>query len=131
VLRLRDLRRQPLVGFGLSPGNHVVRGILYVVGGLAPASWRCRTIKISQRVAFILEEAVSVTIILILCIAVYVHNGGVIDTHQLSLAGAKPGGIVVGMVLAIFAFVGFESAGALGQEAKEPARSVPRAILWS
>ena len=35
------------------------------------------------------------------------------------------------MVLAIFAFVGFESAGALGQEAKNPARSVPRAIIWS
>jgi amino acid transporter len=119
-----------LVGFGLSPGNHVVRGILYVVGGLAPAIMAVSDIKISQRVAFILES-VSVTIILILCIAVYVHNGGVIDTHQLSLAGAKPGGIVVGMVLAIFAFVGFESAGALGQEAKDPARSVPRAILWS
>ena len=87
-------------------------------------------IKISQRVAFILE-AVSVTIILILCIAVYVHSGGVIDTHQLSLKGAGTGGIVVGMVLAIFAFVGFESAGALGQEAKDPARSVPRAIIWS
>ena len=119
-----------LVGFGLSPGNHVVRGILYVVGGLAPAIMAVSDIKISQRVAFILES-VSVTIILILCVAVYVHNGGVIDTHQLSLSGAKPGGIVVGMVLAIFAFVGFESAGALGQEAKNPARSVPRAIIWS
>ena len=81
-------------------------------------------IRISQRVAFILE-AVSVTIILVLCIAVYVHNGGVIDTHQLTLTGVKPGGIVVGMVLAIFAFVGFESAGALGQEAKNPARACP------
>jgi amino acid transporter len=119
-----------LVGFGLSPGNHVVRGILYVVGGLAPAIMAVSDIKISQRVAFILE-AISVTIILILCIAVYVHNGGVIDTNQLTLKGAKPGGIVVGMVLAIFAFVGFESAGALGQEAKNPARSVPRAIIWS
>jgi amino acid transporter len=119
-----------LVGWGVSPGNHVVRGILYVVGGLAPAIMAVSDIKISQRVAFILES-VSVTIILILCIAVYVHNGGVIDTHQLSLKGAAPGGIVVGMVLAIFAFVGFESAGALGQEAKNPARSVPRAILWS
>src|ERR1700761_8168934 len=119
-----------LVGFGLSPGNHVVRGLLYVVGGLAPAIMAVSDIKISQRVAFVLE-GISVTIILILCIAVYVHNGGVIDTHQLSLSGAKPGGIVVGMVLAIFAFVGFESAGALGQEAKDPARSVPRAILWS
>src|SRR6201996_2709901 len=119
-----------LVGFGLSPGNHVVRAILYVLGGLAPAIMAVSDIKISQRVAFILES-ISVTIILILCIAVYVHNGGVIDTHQLSLSGAKPGGIVVGMVLAIFAFVGFESAGALGQEAKDPAKSVPRAIIWS
>jgi amino acid transporter len=119
-----------LVGFGLSPGNHVVRAILYIVGGLAPALMAVADIKISQRVAFILE-AVSVTIILILCIAVYVHNGSVFDSHQLSLKGAGAGGIIVGMVLAIFAFVGFESAGALGQEAKNPGRSVPRAILWS
>lgn len=119
-----------LVGFGLSPSNHIVRGLLYVIGGLGPAFMAVSDIKISQRVAFLLES-ISVTIIGVLCIAVYVHNGGVIDTHQLSLNGARPGGIVVGMVLAIFAFVGFESAGALGQEAKDPAKSVPRAILWS
>ena len=121
---------QFLVGLGLSPGNHAVRAILYLVGGLAPALVSVLDIRISQRAAFILE-AVSVTIILILCIAVYVHNGSVIDHPQLTLSGFKPGGLVVGMVLAIFAFVGFESAGALGQEARNPARSVPRAILWS
>ena len=120
-----------LSGFGISsPTNHVVKAILYIVGGLVPAFMAVSDIKFSQRLAFILE-AVSVTIILILCIAVYVHSGGVIDTQQLSLKGAGAGGIVVGMVLAIFAFVGFESAGALGQEAKNPARSVPRAIMWS
>jgi amino acid transporter len=120
-----------LAGFGLSsPDNHVVRAILYIAGGLAPALMAISDIKISQRVAFILE-AVSVTIILILCVAVYVHNGSVIDTTQLTLKGFAPGGLVVGMVLAIFAFVGFESAGSLGQEAKDPGRSVPRAILWS
>ena len=74
--------------------------------------------------AFILE-AVSVTIILILCIAVYVHNGGVIDRAQLSLKGFNAGGLIVGMVLAIFAFVGFESAGALGQEARNPSAACP------
>src|ERR1700733_8555138 len=120
-----------LSGFGISsPTNHVVKAILYIVGGLVPALMAVSDIKFSQRLAFILES-VSVTIILILCIAVYVHNGGIIDTKQLSLKGAGTGGIVVGMVLAIFAFVGFESAGALGQEAKNPARSVPRAIMWS
>jgi amino acid transporter len=119
-----------LAGLGLSPANHVVRALLYIIGGAAPTIMAVADIKISQRLAFILES-VSVTIILILCIAVYVHNGGVIDTRQLSLKGGGAGGIVVGMVLAIFAFVGFESAGSLGQEAKNPARHVPRAILWS
>ena len=77
-----------LAGFGIvSPSNNVVRGILYIVGGLAPADMAVSDIKVSQRLAFILE-GVSVTIILVLCIAVYVHNGGVIDTHQLSLKGA-------------------------------------------
>jgi amino acid transporter len=121
---------QFLTGLGLSPGNHVVRAILYVVGGLAPALVAVLDIRISQRAAFVLE-GVSVTIILVLCLAVYVHNGSVFDKPQLTLSGFKPGGVVVGMVLAIFAFVGFESAGALGQEARNPARSVPRSILWS
>jgi len=120
-----------LAGFGIaSSSNQVVRDILYIVGGVAPAAMAVSDIKISQRLAFILE-GVSVTIIVALCIAVYVHNGGVIDTSQLSFKGSGSGGIVVGMVLAIFAFVGFESAGSLGQEAKDPSKSVPRAILWS
>ena len=120
-----------LSGYGvIAADNHWAHLILYLVGGIAPAVMAVSDIKISQRLAFLLES-VSVTIILILCIAVYAHNGGVIDHSQLSLKGGSAGGVVVGMVLAIFAFVGFESAGSLGQEAKNPARSVPRAILWS
>src|ERR1700744_2333562 len=45
-----------LVGFGLSPGHHLVWRILYVVGGLAPAIMAVSDIKISQRAAFILES---------------------------------------------------------------------------
>jgi hypothetical protein len=37
----------------------------------------------------------------------------------------------VGGVLAIFAFVGFESAGSLGREARNPKRTIGRAVLWS
>jgi len=130
VLGFEIYGSQFLAGLGLSPSNHVVRAILYLVGGLGPALVSVLDIRISQRVAFLLE-AISVTIILALCVAVYAHNGGVFDHAQLTLSGFKPGGLVVGMVLAIFAFVGFESAGALGQEARNPARSVPRAIMWS
>jgi len=130
VLGFEIYANQFLVGLGLSPSNYVVRAVLYLIGGLGPALVSVLDIRISQRVAFLLE-AISVAIILVLCIAVYVHSGGVFDHPQLTLSGFKPGGLVVGMVLAIFAFVGFESAGALGQEARNPARSVPRAIMWS
>jgi len=41
------------------------------------------------------------------------------------------GGITVGVVLAIFRFVGFESAGSPRAEARNPERSIGRAILWS
>jgi amino acid transporter len=120
-----------LSGFGvISADNHAAHLILYLIGGIAPAVMAVSDIKISQRLAFLLE-AISVTIILVLCIAVYVHNGGVFDHAQLTLKGGSAGGVVVGMVLAIFAFVGFESAGALGQEAKNPSKSIPKAILWS
>ena len=64
---------QFLTGLGLSPGNHAARAVLYVVGGLGPTLVAILDIRISQRSAFILE-AVSVTIILILCVAVYVHK---------------------------------------------------------
>ena len=37
----------------------------------------------------------------------------------------------LGLVLAIFSFVGFESATALGDEAKDPLRSIPRSVLFS
>lgn len=38
-------------------------------------------------------------------------------------------GIIYGLVFAIFAFVGFESATTLGEEAHEPRKTIPRAVL--
>jgi amino acid transporter len=58
-------------------------------------------------------------------------TGRVLDHRQLALAGANASGIRLGLVLAIFSFVGFESATALGREAKDPLRSIPRAVAWS
>ena len=87
-------------------------------------------IKLSARTALTLE-AVSVSIIVALCIAAYVHHGGVIDKAQLTLSSAHFGGIIEGTVLAIFSFVGFESSASLGVEARNPLRSVRRAVMWS
>jgi amino acid transporter len=60
-----------------------------------------------------------------------VHKGSPIDVSQVSLKGWSVGGAVVGIVLAIFSFVGFESAGSLGAEARNPQRAIGRAILAS
>jgi amino acid transporter len=51
-----------------------------------------------------------------------------IDQAQLLLSGVTPRQIRGGLVLAIFAFVGFESAASLGAEAVNPLRTIPRTI---
>jgi amino acid transporter len=114
-----------------APGsNEAIMIALFCVDALAAAGVAFFDIGLSARTALILES-ISVTIILILSVNIWVHNGTVFDTRQLTLTGVKPGGILVGCVLAIFAFVGFESAGSLGVESKAPFRNVPRAILSS
>jgi len=114
-----------------APGNN--RGILvalFLVDTIIATAVAIFDMGVSARTALILES-ISVTVILILCVNIWVHYGTVFDTKQLKLSGVKPGGILVGVVLAIFAFVGFESAGSLGVESKNSFRNIPRAILWS
>jgi amino acid transporter len=114
-----------------APGNNrAILVVLFLVDTLLAATVAFLDIGLSAKTALILES-ISVTVILILCVNIWVHKGTVFDTHQLSLTGVKPGGILVGVVLAIFAFVGFESAGSLGVESKNSFRNIPRAILWS
>jgi amino acid transporter len=58
-------------------------------------------------------------------------HGIQIDTAQLSLRGVSIHGMSLAVVACIFSLVGFESATALGREAKNPLRNVPRAVLLS
>jgi len=115
---------------GAPGGNRGILVALFLLDVLLAAAVAFFDMGVSAKTALILES-LSVTVILILCINIWVHNGTVFDTHQLKLTGVKPGGILVGTVLAIFAFVGFESAGSLGVESKNSFRNIPRAILWS
>ena len=87
-------------------------------------------VRLSTRLSLVLEIA-SIGAILVVAVAAYAHYGLSLDTGQLSLDGASFDGIVLGVVLAILGFVGFESAASLGEEAKNPYRAIPRAILWS
>jgi amino acid transporter len=119
-----------LTRLGAPGGNRGILVALFLLDTLLAAGVAIFDMGVSAKTALILES-ISVTVILVLCVNIWVHNGTVFDTHQLSLTGVKPGGILVGVVLAIFAFVGFESAGSLGVESRNSFRNVPRAILWS
>lgn len=97
---------------------------------VALAAWYLsyRDVELSTKFMLVLE-GISVGVVLLLAIVFYLKTGRVVDVHQFSLSGVTGAGFVQGLVLAYFSFVGFESATALGHEAKDPLRSIPRSVL--
>lgn len=81
--------------------------------------------------AMLLMEGASILLIAILCIIIWAHKGFMLDMSQLTLQGATPGSVATGLVLVMFAFSGFESATSLGDEAKKPLKTIPRAVMGS
>ena len=76
-------------------------------------------------------EAISVAFILMLTFIVLFKHGSPVDTAQLTLHGMQLKSLGLGVVIAIFSLVGFESATAFGEEAKTPLQTIPRAVIWS
>lgn len=105
---------------------------LAVMAGLAIVCWllAVRDVALSTIVMLVLE-AISVSIILVLVGVVLFKHGPHIDTAQLHLEGAGKASIGLAIATAVFSFVGFESATAFGDEAKNPLRTIPRAVAWS
>jgi len=114
---------------GVDPLNPFLLAALFLLDVGVMVTLAITDIQLSARTALTLE-AISITAVLILVVSTWVVRGP-IDTAQFSFKGVVPGGIITGIVLAIFAFVGFESAGSLGMEAKNPYKNIGRAILWS
>ena len=89
-----------------------------IVGATAIAY---RDVKISAQ-SMLWIEATSVSMIVIVVGLILWHHGLHLDPDQLTLKGVTPASVRLGMVLALFSFVGFESATSLGSEAREPLR---------
>ena len=87
-----------------------------------------RDVKLSAEVMLWIE-AVSVGLILIVLALLLVRTGFEIDTRQFHLHGVSFSSLGTALVLAIFSFVGFESATTLGAEARNPLKTIPRAVL--
>jgi amino acid transporter len=89
-----------------------------------------RDVKISARLMLYIEAA-SVSLIAIVVGLTLLHHGLHFDRAQFALHTFSGRGIGLGVMLAIFSFVGFESATTLGAEAREPLRTIPRAVIRS
>ena len=104
--------------------------ILFAVGAALAWYIAYKDIKLSTQLMLVLE-GVSMVIILALGIIIMAHKGVVIDTRQFALQGMNFSGLKAGLILAIFSYVGYESATTLGEEARNPLKTIPKAVLLS
>jgi amino acid transporter len=111
--------------------GHVFSAVLlslFVTGISIWIAWR--DVKISARLMLWIEAA-SVSVIVIVVALLLFRHGWHWDADQLHLHGMRGGGLRLGLVLALFSFVGFESATTLGAEAHNPLKTIPRAVIQS
>jgi len=115
----------------LVPAAHHIPGWLIALLATAAATYFAyHDVQTSARMMLWIEAA-SVSMIALVIIALIVRSGIHIDAPQTALTGVTPSGVRLGVVLALFSFVGFESATTLGHEAKNPLRTIPRAVIQS
>src|SRR5450631_914146 len=89
-----------------------------------------RDVKASARMMLYIE-LVSVLVISTVFALLLWQHGLHLDLSQFSLHGVNFSGVRLGLVLAMFSFVGFESATTLGGEVRNPLRTIPRAVIES
>jgi amino acid transporter len=70
-----------------------------------------------------------VTLIVVVVALVLARHGLHGDPNQLHLHGMTSSGLRLGLVLALFRLVDFQSATTLGSEAREPLKTIPRAVM--
>ncbi len=113
-----------------SPSGAAWPYIVYTGVILVPWFVAYRDIRLSAKLMLALEFG-SVGLITLLVVLVFAKSGLKVHLPHLQLQGLTPKAFFLGLVLAIFCYVGFESSTALGEEAKNPLRTIPRAVIGS
>jgi amino acid transporter len=103
--------------------------VLAMIIGVVVVSWfiSFQDVQLSTR-AMLIIEFVSMALTLVLVALFIGKTDRWIDPAQFRLEGFTTTGLRLGLVLAVFSFSGFEGAATMGGEAKNPLRSIPRAI---
>ena len=110
--------------FHWSPPALVTLTAVCAVSGLI--AWR--DVKLSAELMLWIE-VVSVSLILIVLAVLVFRYGFQFDLDQFRLKGVSIAALGPALVLSMFSFVGFEAATTLGGEAREPLKTIPRAVL--
>ena len=110
--------------FHWSPPALVTLTLVCAVAGLI--AWR--DVKLSAELMLWIE-VVSVSLILIVLAVLVFRFGFQFDLDQFRLKGVSVAALGPALVLSMFSFVGFEAATTLGGEAREPLKTIPRAVV--
>jgi amino acid transporter len=87
-----------------------------------------RDVKLSAELMLWIEVC-SVGLIVVVLAVMLVRFGMHFDLDQFRLKGVSFSSLGPALVLSMFSFVGFESATTLGAEARDPFRTIPRAVI--
>jgi amino acid transporter len=111
----------------------------FLVGAIALAGvWALAAANIREGTRVLLViEGTTVALILIVSVVILIKlatgtapNGNTLDFSVFSVpAGTGTSAVFLGVVFWFLSFAGFEAAATLGEEAQEPRRDIPRAIL--
>ncbi|HXR37977.1 MAG TPA: APC family permease [Terracidiphilus sp.] len=110
--------------FHWTPPAVVTLFIVCAVAGVV--AWR--DVKLSAELMLWIE-VVSVSLILIVLVVLVFRFGFQFDLDQFRLKGVSVAALGPALVLSMFSFVGFEAATTLGGEAREPLKTIPRAVV--
>jgi amino acid transporter len=123
---------RPLVSLGMTAATAVPLAVgVMMLAAVVTASTMIRGIGISSHVVLV-AECVSIAVLLSLMV-VYL---AIVGLPSAGTSIRRPendslGSLAIGTVVAISAFVGFESSTTLGGEAHKPFVSIPRTIRWT
>jgi APA family basic amino acid/polyamine antiporter len=99
-----------------------------VAAVVALTAVNCRGI---QKSAVLTRLIVGVVLAVLAGVVVAVGVSGHADPSQITLTGGGAAGVLQAAGLLFFAFAGYARIATLGEEVRDPARTIPRAIRWS
>lgn len=112
-------------------GVDVPWGVFTTVGVVVVTAFGHRSADVSARFLGVLM-ALEFAVLIVLDVLVVGHKGAAAFPAESFLPGQLFGGSLgIALMFAFTSFVGFESAALYGEETKEPARSIPRALYIS